>query len=373
MPRAHVVRQSHIARTPRVMQLEGLFDLKHEQISGESWDVDFELPEQWNVGVIVGPSGSGKTTIAREFFGEHIVTGYEWSQDQSIVDDFPKDCGIKDITGLLSSVGFSSPRSWLRPFHALSNGEQFRVTIARALAENAPITVIDEFTSVVDRTVAQIGSAAVAKTVRRRNQKLIAVSCHYDILDWLEPDWVYLPAENRLYAGRSVHQRPVIDLVVRRVHSSAWAIFSKHHYLDHSCATSARCFVAFWNDRPVAFTAWLHFPHPRVSFKREHRTVVLPDFQGVGIGNALADHIASALKAMGHSARTTTTHPARIAALNRSRNWVCKKKPQFNQTNKTGMRALAKTHATSRLTAAFEYVGPAMARADAIALWGDVR
>lgn len=373
MPRAHVVKQTKITRTPRVMQLEGLFDLSAENTSVEQWDVDFELPEEWNIGVIVGPSGSGKTTIAREFFGEHIVTSYAWSHDRSIVDDFPKNCGIKDITGLLSSVGFSSPPSWLRPFHVLSNGEQFRVTIARALAENAPITVIDEFTSVVDRTVAQIGSAAVAKTVRKRNQKLIAVSCHYDILDWLEPDWVYIPNENRLYAGRSVHQRPPIHLEIRRVHSSAWKLFSKHHYLNHSHNAAARCFVAFWNDRPVAFTSWMHFPHPKASFKREHRTVVLPDFQGVGIGNKLADCIASAIKARGERARTTTTHPARIAALNASRNWTLAKAPAFNTIGTIKMQALAKTHATSRLTAAFEYVGPAMPRADAIALWGDAR
>ena len=64
---------------------------------------------------------------------------------------------------------------WLRPFHVLSNGEQFRATIARALAESAKgreLVVIDEFTSVVDRTVAQIGSAAIAKTIRRRHVAL---------------------------------------------------------------------------------------------------------------------------------------------------------------------------------------------------------
>ncbi len=78
---------------------------------------------------------------------------------------------IKEITALLSSVGFSSPLAWLRPFEGLSIGERFRVTMARALAETRDLTVIDELTSVVDRTVAQIGSAAIAKTVRRRQPR----------------------------------------------------------------------------------------------------------------------------------------------------------------------------------------------------------
>ena len=41
--------------------------------------------------------------------------------------------------------------------------------------------VFDEYTSVVDRTVAQIGTAALAKTVRARGQQFVAVTCHEDV------------------------------------------------------------------------------------------------------------------------------------------------------------------------------------------------
>lgn len=190
MPSAFIIRQTLIKRTARVMQLEGLFEIPPTQRSEVVWNVSLPLEQRdWNIGLIVGASGSGKTTVARELFGADIVNGYDWPADKSVVDGFPAELSIKEITALLSSVGFSTPPAWLRPFHVLSNGEQFRVTVARGLAEGRTLTVIDEFTSVVDRTVAQIGSAAVQKTVRRRKQKLIAVSCHYDILDWLQPDW----------------------------------------------------------------------------------------------------------------------------------------------------------------------------------------
>lgn len=185
-----IQRSTPVIRTPRVMQMEGMFDVAPSKASAQTWQVNLELPAEWNIGVIVGPSGSGKTTVARELFGKHLVKGFKWPADKSLLDGFPAGMSIKDIVQLLSSVGFSSPPAWVRPFHVLSNGEQFRVTMARALAEALHICVVDEFTSVVDRTVAKVGSAAIAKTVRRRKQKFIAVACHYDIA-WSFPPIVW--------------------------------------------------------------------------------------------------------------------------------------------------------------------------------------
>jgi ABC-type Mn2+/Zn2+ transport system ATPase subunit len=136
VPRVDVVRSSAIVRTPRVMQLEGLFDVPPTKQSTERWSADLPLDAKpWSIGAIVGPSGAGKSTIARELFGDQLVSGHDWPTDKSVVDGFPAGMSIKDITALLSSVGFSSPPAWLRPFGVLSTGQQFRVTLARALAE----------------------------------------------------------------------------------------------------------------------------------------------------------------------------------------------------------------------------------------------
>lgn len=374
MPRLDVVRESKIIKTPRLMQLEGIFDVPPSEKSAEKWSIDFELPESWNVGLIVGPSGSGKSTIARELFGDSLVSGFEWSKEKSILDDFPKEMSIKEISGLLSSVGFSSPPSWVRPFHVLSNGEQFRVNMARTLAEQKQLAVVDEFTSVVDRTVAKIGSAAIAKTVRQRNQKFIAVSCHYDIAEWLEPDWIYQPATNEFTGGRLL-RRPEINLKIKRVHSSAWQLFRKHHYLNTSLNTSAVCFCAFWDGVPVAFTAVLHFPHPiRKNTKREHRTVCLPDYQGVGIGNAMSAFIGSVCKGLGYSFLSQTSHPAMMRARAKSANWRMIAKP--NATSKAmpkGRGGLGQARGdfdiAMRYRATFEYVGSALSKDEAQKVW----
>lgn len=359
MPRVDIVRESRIKRSVRVKQLEGLFDIAPSRKSGERWSVDFDLPEDWNIGLIVGPSGSGKSTVARCLFRDSLVERWAWPKDQSVLDGFSESLGVKEIVAMLSSVGFSSPPSWLRPYDVLSNGERFRVDMARTLAECPDMAVVDEFTSVVDRRVAKIGSCAIAKTVRKRNQKFVAVSCHYDIAEWLQPDWVYEPHVNRF--ARDCLQRPKIKLQIERVHHSAWRIFSKHHYLSSALNPGAICFGAFFEGDLCAFSAWLHFLHAkRRNVKREHRTVTLPEYQGVGIGNALSDCVASYWKARGFGAISTTSHPAMIAARMKSPNWKCTRAPSFSGGKGPGMDKLSRSRATRRLTAGFEYIGPPM-------------
>ena len=66
-----------------------------------------------------------------------------------------------------------------------------RMDLARCILEEKDQIVFDEFTSVVDRVVAKTASFAISKAVRKLNKKFIAVSCHKDIIEWLEPDWVF--------------------------------------------------------------------------------------------------------------------------------------------------------------------------------------
>lgn len=370
----NILREVKVERTARVMQMEGMFDVPPSQRSVENWNVDLKLPEEWNIGLIVGPSGSGKTTIARELFGDKIVTGWDWPDNKSILDGFPAKMSIKEIIELLSSVGFSSPPSWVRPFRVLSNGEQFRVNMARTLAEMPDLSVMDEFTSVVDRTVAQIGSAAIQKAIRRRGQKFIAVSCHYDIVDWLEPDWIYQPHTGMLTLGRSLHKRPKIELTIRRVHSSAWEMFRKHHYLDTNLNTSAVCFCAFWNDVPVAFTATQAMPHPSVNnLWREHRTVCLPDYQGIGIGNAMSDYIGALQTGRGKRYHSVTSHPSMIGSRNRSKNWAIVGKAKIGAPKTTtgtlGGKEWKPNKLCNRITYTFRYVGSSLPRDEALRVW----
>jgi ABC-type iron transport system FetAB ATPase subunit/GNAT superfamily N-acetyltransferase len=351
-----------VALTARTLQVAGLFDLQLEPMSRVEWDVELPLDARsWNIGLINGPSGCGKTTVAKHFWPNEWDKGrnLEWPWQKSILDAFPNSMSIKDITALLTAVGFSSPPAWLRTFWVLSTGEQFRVTLARLLAESPDLCVMDEYTSVVDRTVAQIGSAALAKAVRQRQQKFIAVTCHDDVEDWLQPDWVYRPA-NGAFAWRSLQRRPAIDLEISRCKTEAWSLFRRHHYLNHDLVRSAVCFLATWLGRPVAFSAWLPFVSGGPPARREHRTVTLPDYQGVGIGSSLSGFCAALWKALGYRALSTTTHPAFIVVRCRSKDWRLTRRPSFASGHQRRLR-----HATTRLTAGFEYIGPPLEYATA--------
>src|SRR5271154_549853 len=127
--------ESPVHETPRVMQVRGMFDLPPARTSSVAWTVDMPLDAKpWNIGLIVGPSGCGKSTIARHLWPESMVRDFDWPREETILDGFPTSLPTKDVVEILSSVGFASPPAWLRPFHALSTGQQFRVTLARCVA-----------------------------------------------------------------------------------------------------------------------------------------------------------------------------------------------------------------------------------------------
>ena len=361
MPTVDVVVECPIHDSFRVQQIAGLFDVPVAARARQSFSVDVpDCSGPWRVGAIVGPSGSGKTRAARAAFGDcfHVPGG--WPADQAVIDGFG-DRPIREITRALTAVGLSSPPAWLRPYAVLSTGERFRCDLARALLEGGPVVVFDEFTSVVDRTVAKIASAAVASAVRGGGlaRRFVAVTCHYDVLAWLEPDWVVDMAGRRLTRRRL--RRPRIDLEIFRCRNDAWRLFGPHHYLSATLHHSAQCFMATWTGRPVAFVAVLPMTGKR-DYRRVSRIVVLPDFQGVGIGSRVLDTVAAIYRRGGQRMGITAAHPGMIRRLCRSPNWrLVRRYPLGNAGKRRRFRPGAPRDRGSagRSVVAFRYCGPA--------------
>jgi ABC-type ATPase with predicted acetyltransferase domain len=140
---------------------------------------------QFNLGIIVGASGSGKSQILKNFYNykEPVVN---WENDKAIVSHFDNpDIALKK----LFAVGLSSVPTLCKPYHVLSNGEQYRARVARLLDNNA---IFDEYTSVVNRETAKSLSVAISKYIRAEDIKnVVLATCHKDIIEWLEPDWVF--------------------------------------------------------------------------------------------------------------------------------------------------------------------------------------
>ncbi len=343
----------------RVQQVRGMFDLPAGLGATEQFSVDVPtVRDNWQIGLIVGPSGSGKTSIARRVYGHAAVDhSAAWPPDAAVIDGFG-DKDIRSITQMLSAVGLSSPPAWLRPYHVLSNGEKFRVDLARLLlTPDNNIAVMDEFTSVVDRTVAQVGSAAVARAIRTGvvKKRFVAVSCHYDVVPWLCPDWIVDMATQTL--ARGCLQRPQLHIEIRRCKRTLWPRFARHHYLS-SKLPGGDYFCGLLNATPIAF-AGIAQVAGFAGYKRFSRIVVLPDFQGIGIGGKFRDSVAAiAARQIGcRRLSLITSHPAMIRSCQASGKWKLKAVTYSDGTAGLKQRGPDARIGHARRICSFTYVG----------------
>ncbi|MFB9160245.1 GNAT family N-acetyltransferase [Chromobacterium violaceum] len=305
----------------RAERVKSLFNVD----SGANFQLDAELPiedEDWQIGVIVGPSGSGKTSIGKQI-GEMYKPA--WPASMPIVDAIVPGGDFSAVTAALAAVGLGSVPSWLRPFNVLSNGEQFRATLARLVCEAPALAVVDEFSSVVDRQIARIGAGAFAKAWRRTGGRAVLLSCHYDILDWLQPDWVFDTATGQFERG-CLWRRPALELEIHQTDWRDWPLFEPHHYLKLPHMIAATCYVGTIDGEPVAHLAVS--TRPGLVEARACRLVVMPEWQGAGVGmrflNAICDAWRRGENRYNQPLPTLfhTSHPGLADALRRDRRWT---------------------------------------------------
>lgn len=291
-----------------------------------------ELPSSldvsaYGIGIIVGPSGCGKTTILRSL--GNISDSFDWKKNKSICSHFDS---VEDAHQRLGAVGLNSIPTWMKPFDVLSNGESFRANLAINLKDNA---IIDEFTSVVDRNVAKSCSKSIRKYVDRFGLKgLVFASCHYDIIEWLQPDWVFDASSGEFIVRGSERRFPEITIEVVPCDWKEWETFKKHHYLSADINKSSWCWIAKWGDVVVGFASAIAFPNGfSKNSWRGHRTVVLPDFQGLGIGVRISDAVARMMVESGKRYFSKTSHIRMGEYRERHPNWRATSKNKKARTD----------------------------------------
>lgn len=312
--------------TYRAARVKSLFNAE----SGCNFDlaIDADLSGDWSIGAVIGPSGSGKTSIGKTLFGGGRIVDISdgWDDDLPIIDCISPDGDFNEVCDVLSAVGLGSVPSWLRPFGVLSNGERFRAGLARLIMDGEGDVVIDEFTSVVDRQIARIGSAAFQRKWRKRckGRKAVVLSPHYDIIDWLEPDWVIDTKDGTFSKER--HRRPEIDLKIRQTNSSYWRYFKPHYYLDLPLPVAAQYFVGTVDGELVCHMAVC--PRFNNGAYRGTRLVTMPEWQGIGIATAFLDWVAqyhldgNGRKGMKYPMDFHTSHPGLCAYFRSSGRWT---------------------------------------------------
>lgn len=361
--------ETALSTSVRARQVGAMFDAPAEEKCTLHYDIDLPIDDgtDWNVGLVVGPSGSGKSTVLRHAWGE--MPELQWV-GASVVDDFASSLTMDQVAAACGAVGFNTIPAWMRPFSVLSTGERFRVDIARRLLELPDPIVVDEYTSVIDRQVAQIGSHAIQKFVRRQGRKFVAVGCHRDVIDWLQPDWV-LDMATRSFTRRVLQRRPSLDVVVGRLPYAAWDLFAPFHYLSATLHQGARCFGLWVNGRLAAFAGMMHTVHPSKkaqNIMRCSRLVTLPDFQGLGLAHVLIEQVGAAYAGVGKRTHTFPAHPGLVRSFDKSERWSMCKEAGFGAM--PGDKSTLKDAPGKRPCAVFEYIGAAMPRKEAERLLG---
>ena len=263
----------------------------------------------WTVGIIHGPSG---TILSRNF-------GLRDNNEQIKLQGRPIDHVTEEI---LVAVSLMSIPAWYTDIGNLSGGEKERFEIAYILSRSSDneIIILDEFTSLVDRSTAKGMSRGISKWCRLHGKKLVIATIHNDIFSFMEPDFVW----STRYSKFISYVKNNIEIEYRSGCYGDWQLFKQYHYLSSNLFTASTITLALVDSEPVAFIAvtFQMGKSDRGHKRRIHRLVVLPEWQGLGIGSKLLDHVAEAESASHAELYIKTSHPAMGRHLELSPKWL---------------------------------------------------
>lgn len=146
--------------------------------------------------------------------------------------------------------------------------------------------------------------------------------------------------------------------------------------MNHDIASASVCYGLYDNGNIIGFCAVLHQPHGKnAKLKRCSRLVILPDYQGIGLGTKFLNVVAEHYKQDEFDFRIVTSAKNMIHALNASSKWKlirwsvnkCNSKGSKIDGNRKSMRdncmtggvplhlTIASSIRTKCMTASFQY------------------
>lgn len=94
--------------------------------------------------------------------------------------------------------------------------------------------------------------------------------------------------------------------------------------MSSELSKAARCWGLYDNEKIVGFCGVLHQPHGRhKNLKRCSRLVILPDYQGIGLGTKFLNIVSDHYLAEGFDFTIVTSAKNMVHALKRSNEWKC--------------------------------------------------
>jgi len=296
--------KSDVSTGFRCVKAANSLDIDTEKKSIHHIKINADMDTDYTIGLVVGSSGSGKTTLIEHIFGENCFYN-KIDEDLPIIEQFPKHLSYDECASLLSGIGLTSVPCWIRPVKTLSNGQKFRALSALAMTSDQEVVLIDEWTSVVDRTVAKAMSHCLQKFARKFNKKIILCSCHYDVMEWLNPCWV-IDCNKQTYLDRrslwqTFKRSEQLKFTIREVSRQTWKYFSKYHYLSDKLAGGKNYLYGLFSEEGdqigfQAFTNYVPIRKGNIPIYHSNRVVIHPDYSGLGLGLKMTNSCAKHLK-----------------------------------------------------------------------------
>lgn len=328
-------------------------------------NINADLEKNYNIGLIIGNSGSGKTTFAKKIFGDESLNS-NYDDNISLINQFPENINYDDRVKILSSIGLNSIPCWIKPIKVLSNGEKARAEIAIRMNENNLIC-IDEFTSVVDRNVAKIMSHSVQKFARKNDKKIICISVHNDIIEWLNPDWIIDMNEQKYIDRRNLWQNSIredkLKFDIKPAARNSWNYFSKFHYLSHNLpGGNIYLFGLFINNKQIGFQCFANYIIGRQNILHSNRTVIDPEYTGLGLGIKLIDETSKIMKNKGFKIKAKFANKAIYESMIKSNLWkLTKINDNFSSSQLKNTKIFNKNRSDARrkgvITYNFDFIG----------------
>jgi ABC-type dipeptide/oligopeptide/nickel transport system ATPase subunit len=366
--RYELTLKSDVATSFRCTKAANSLDIDAEKKSVHHFEVDADLEAPYSIGLIVGASGSGKTTFAQHVFGIECFKSL-LDPARPVIDQFEGQFSYDECAAMLSGVGLTAVPCWIRPAYTLSNGQRARAECALQMAAAGDrVTVIDEWTSVVDRTVAKVMSHCIAKHARKTGKKIVLLSCHYDVIDWLNPDWV-IDCNKQTFTDRRLLCRDFkrterLRFDIRQIDRSSWKFFSRYHYLSETMVSGlTRLYGLFHGAEQIGFLCFANYTPKKAgmaTLMHFNRLVIHPDYAGFGIGIKFVNACSAMMAKKGYDVRGKFSSAPVFSAMSKNRAWRLTNvqrstpKPGGNMDRKTGFRMNVKTYSFQFISSKYE-------------------
>lgn len=184
---------TRVNKTIRTLEIAESFGLGLDEKEWTLYD-NLELDiERGDVVYVTGQSGSGKSVVLCELqrmmaeSGQTVssIDDFVFEDDANVIDQLGKT--TSDALGLLSMAGLNDAYLFVRKPSEMSDGQKYRLKIAKLIESGADVWVADEFGAVLDRVTAQVVASNLQRAARAVGATVIVATTHEDLKNALRP------------------------------------------------------------------------------------------------------------------------------------------------------------------------------------------